>query len=536
MANNIQYGTSTLSELINQGSMYIDKTARIYDLISRHTKRFFLSRPRRFGKSLLIDTLSEIFQGNRELFKGLAIYDKDYDWKKYAIIRIDMSRLSKPDPELFKTFLIDEICSIASGLKIDLSAIQKVNDPGFYMTHLLRNLQNKGQKAVILVDECEYPIIGNIDLPHEEVKVFLNILKSFYTTLKSFDSVIHFIFLTGVTRIAYTSIFSGINNLDDISFDPSFWDILGYTQEELISNFGSNIDEGAKLISISRSDFIEKIKSWYDGYRFSPMDSSVYNPADINLFFTKNYDFYPYWTDTGTSTFMVELLSTFPIFDFKTEFSLPRSSRFIKGIIDITKELGKEELIRLLYQSGYLTVKSGDPSKDKYYLGFPNYEVDVSFNSYIVESVWGKDYEFFLDYTDVGESLIEGDIDKFKSEVKRVFASLQKTPQKYHENAVELVLSLLLRMAGSYEVFEQLQTGEGLADIVFISRKTIYIIELKMDSDPQVALKQIVDKKYAQVYLNNKKYNSYSILAIGLCFNSSNCSYRDCDTSWIRKI
>ena len=126
-----------------------------------------------------------------------------------------------------------------------------------------------------------------------------------------------------------------------------------------------------------------------------------------------------------------------------------------------------------MYQSGYLTVKSGDPSKDKYYLGFPNYEVDVSFNSYIVESVWGKDYEFFLDYTDVGESLIEGDIDKFKSEVKRVFASLQKTPQKYHENAVELVLSLLLRMAGSYEVFEQLQTGEGLADIVFISRKIL---------------------------------------------------------------
>ena len=537
MINNIQYGTSTLSTLINQGSMYIDKTARIYDLITQHTKRFFLFRPRRFGKSLLIDTLSEIFQGNKELFKGLAIYDTDYDWKKYVVIRIDMTDTDRSTVQELKDSLTDSVRQIADDLGIDISSLTQVVTPRSYMSTLLKKIKKMGQKAVVLIDEYDYPILSNIgESPSKNLTETLQVLKDFYLSFKTNDSCIHFLFLTGVTRIAYTSIFSGINNLNDISFDPDFWDILGYTQEELETNFSPFIDAEVKEKGLKRSSFIDSIKDWYDGYRFSSKDSSVYNPADINLFFTKDCDFYPYWIKTGTPTFMVRLLSKFSNFDLKEEFLLPRSVEFLNSVIDITQDLDKEQLILLLYQSGYLTIKSGNKDLDEYYLGFPNREVSISFNSYIAESVLGKGYNFFTSYKQVARSLLNGDIEGFKKEVKKVFASMQKTPQKYHENAVELVLSLLLRMVGGYKVLEQLRSGDGVSDIVVIAKQTIYIIELKMDSDPQVALDQIKDRGYADIYINNAEYDSYSILAIGLCFNSSNCSYKDCDTTWIRKI
>ena len=181
-----------------------------------------------------------------------------------------------------------------------------------------------------------------------------------------------------------------MNDLSDISSSERYEDLLGYTQEELETNFSPFIDAEVEAKGLKRSSFIDSIKDWYDGYRFSSKDSSVYNPADINLFFTKDCDFYPHWIKTGTPTFMVRLLSKFSKFDLKEEFLLPRSKEFLNSVIDITQDLEKEQLLLLLYQSGYLTVSSGNSDLGEYYLGFPNREVSISFNSYIAESVVGK--------------------------------------------------------------------------------------------------------------------------------------------------
>ena len=200
-SNNIQYGISTLSDIIDQGSMYVDKTARIYDLISQPTKRFFLSRPRRFGKSLLIDTLSQIFSGNKELFKDLAIYKKNYDWKKYVVLRIDMAKVDMENPYELKASLCDFIKRMGRNIGVDVSSLTDMVTPKSYLSALLEHIEYLKQKAVILVDECDYPIISNIHKTQEEISGFLTVLRDFYLSLKSNDSAVHFIFLTVVYLI-----------------------------------------------------------------------------------------------------------------------------------------------------------------------------------------------------------------------------------------------------------------------------------------------------------------------------------------------
>ena len=376
----INYGKSSLRTMLEENYRYIDKTEPIYRLISSSTN-VFLSRPRRFGKSLLIDTLSEIFQGHRDLFQGLAIADTDYDWKSYPVIRLDMSTINRKNPEAFEKKLNSTIKSIGLKLGIDLDSKVDVKDPPSYISQLLETLYDQGKKSVVLIDEYDYPVIGNIDTGLDNMKKMLEVMKEFYLSLKANDNYIHFLLLTGVTRIARSSIFSGMNNLDDINFDSKYSDLLGFTQEDVESYFSSEIDAGAKKLGISREEFINKVKEWYDGYRFSDSDVTVYNPSDVNLFFSKNCEFVSYWIQTGTPAFLVSLLSSGCQGDINKELMLPKEKDFFLSNLNLEELDSSENLVLLLYQSGYLTIDRYDSENDQYYLSFANEEVTVDFNS-----------------------------------------------------------------------------------------------------------------------------------------------------------
>lgn len=525
-SSDIQYGISSLSEIRKLGALYVDKTERIYDLITGKNRRLFLSRPRRFGKTLLVDTLSEIFQGSRNLFKGLSIYDKNYDWKPYPLIKLSLLNICDKTPEKLNANLIELIKTTARISKYNVvwrdsqQASKTLEDLFLYFIE-------RNQQVVVLIDEYDYPLISNLSLPTNTLLDLLEVLRSFYSTLKLYSSSLHFLFLTGVTRIAYTSIFSGLNDLYDISFDSNFTDLLGYTQKELESNFSKPIESLASLNKMSQDSFLEKVKKWYDGYRFSESKLSVYNPSDINLFF-QGKKFTTYWIDTGTPTFLVNVLSRINKFDITEYLATPKDLPFFKGILKLDQLTEKNNMLRLLYQSGYLTIV-GETPDGRYYLGFPNTEVDISFNAYLAESIWNKDYDYFADYKDVALSLVEGRIVDFISGVSSLFNSISKTSQKYHENTVEIVISLILKMTGKCKISNQLKSGEGITDIVVQTDSTIYIIELKMDSKASDCLSQIKNKNYPALFKADKQYQKLPIVGIGLCFSSSNCTLIDND-------
>ena len=526
MSSNIQYGSSSLSEIRELGALYIDKTERVYDLISQATKRFFLARPRRFGKTLLVDTLSEIFSGNKELFKGLAIYNKDYDWKSYPVIRLSLFNISDNTPEKLNNRLIRVIKQVAKSNKYNVEW-ERSSLAQDYLENLFLYFQQQNQKVVVLIDEYDYPLLSCISQDESTISALTEVMRSFYSVLKLYSDSIHFLLLTGVTRLAYTSIFSGLNNLSDISFDADYCDIMGYTQEELERYFSSEIEKGASIIKKNRKDFLSSVREWYDGYRFSDSDVTVYNPGDLNQFFQRKCKFVSYWTQTGTSTFLVSLLSSAIKFDLKDEITSPKEIDFFFSNLDLNDLDNRENLVRLFYQTGYLTIKSYDSQTEQYFLDFPNREVSIAFSSYLVKSVWNKDSNYFSKYKTAGSLLTSGDILGFTKTIDSLFKSFTRTPQKYHENAIEIVIALLLKMAGGSSVGEQVASGDGIADIVVETSSTVYIIELKMDQKVEVAKNQIQDKRYADKYLHDEKYKNHKIIGIGLCFSSLNCNLID---------
>ncbi len=379
MLKKIQYGAASFKEIVKTSSLYIDKTSKIHDLITQGSRRFFLSRPRRFGKTLLVDTLSEIFQGNKELFKGLAIYDTDYDWTSYPIIRLSLSTITATNAKDLNRELIRVVKDVSKKLKCKLSWEDAVTARD-YFCDLFNYFSNQDKQVVVLIDEYDYPILKNINLDTSLLEEIRETLKGFYAVLKDNTNYIRFLFLTGVGKFSKTSIFSGINDLLDISSSDKYADLLGYTQEELEHYFAPYIDDGAAKLKLTRQQFIDEVKDWYDGYRFSDSDINVYNPSSINMYFEAgSYNFNTYWISTGTPEFLVKILSKkeHSGFDIQQELLKERTD-FLE---DNELNLSKLSLITLLYQSGYITVKNYNSTNGRYTLGFPNREVRKSFLS-----------------------------------------------------------------------------------------------------------------------------------------------------------
>ncbi|PCJ18984.1 MAG: hypothetical protein COB02_09365 [Candidatus Cloacimonadota bacterium] len=490
-------GIQTFKKLIEGDYLYIDKTKDAFDLITNYNS-VFLSRPRRFGKSLFLDTLKNIFEGNKELFKGLYIYDQwDFDIK-YPVIKLSFA---------------GDLRSVSSVKKVILSILKEnekrlgvecedKEDIGIYFRQLIIQTNEKyNQRVVVLIDEYDKAILDNLD-QMSVAKEVRETIKSLYTILKDSDEYLKFIFLTGVSKFSKASIFSGLNMLSDISLVEDFGNICGYTQDDIETTF---------LPYLGGVD-LEKLKTWYNGYNF--LKDDVYNPFDILLFIKNNYLYDNYWFSTGTPSFLIKLIES-------NNYFLPKLSnlRVGKNLLD-SFDIDNIDLEVILYQSGYLTIKEQIITRRKkieYKLVVPNIEVQQSFNDILIDYLTNQKTEKLENQDKIYDALYDGELEDLESSLKTMFASIpndnyRKNNIQEYEGFYASVIYVYFQSLGLDIIGEDV-TNRGRIDLTLKLNNTIYIIEFKMGDED--ALNQIKLKKYHQKYLSENK----DIYLIGINFD-----------------
>ncbi len=502
-------GIQTFSDLIEGSYLYIDKTKDIYKFFAEGGKYYFLSRPRRFGKSLLVSVLGEIFSGNKELFKDLWIYDK-IDWRAYPVIHLDFTGFTYGNEKELKetlNFLLDE-----NAAKLDLVLKEKHYDKRFKEL-ITTTCKKHNNKIVILIDEYDKPIIDYLD--RQEIALAnRNILRTFYSTIKAADRFVKFAFITGVSKFSKVSVFSGLNNLRDITLSDDFATLLGYTGEELEHYFRERIESTLNngiVQSTSKEELLKNIKHWYNGYSW---DGShfVYNPHSILSFF-KEKSFDNYWFSTATPTFLVKTIRERGVNVKEFEFSEVDNSVFESYDIE------DMEISSLLFQTGYLSIKKrvfGKEEEKLYCLGYPNKEVRESFLKYLLKGFTEKGFtESFKILKKLRAAIYREDIPEFFTVLRSVFASLAyNMAVSDREGYYQTVIYLLLKLSGAH-IQPEVETNIGRIDAVLETEKTVFILEFKVGSE-QEALKQIKEKKYYEPYLSTGK----KILLIGVGFDT----------------
>ena len=523
MSKKYPIGVQSFESLRNDGYCYVDKTEMVYELAT-NGKYFFLSRPRRFGKSLLVSTLEAYFQGKRELFKGLAIEQLEKDWTVHPVLHLDLVASQYKSVEDLRSKLNNALCQWEDVYGKDASETTvSLRFEGV----IRRAYQKTGEKVVVLIDEYDKPLlesIGNEKLQND----LRDKLRAFYSVLKSQDANLRFGLLTGVTKFGKLSVFSGLNNLKDISMRMEFATICGISENELYHNFKEDLELLATANDMSYEEACNEMKQRYDGYHFAPNSEDVYNPFSVlNTFDAK--EFGSYWMETGTPTYLVKLLQL-------RNYNLNNLSS-VK--ISATKLLGHlasdSDAIPVIYQSGYLTIKSYDKVFKLYTLGFPNREVEEGFIEFLIPFYVqnnGNDYTFEI--SNFVHEVGRGDIDAFFSRLQTFFAdtpyemivghtSLQHMDKDMKEKAVEKqlelhyqnVLFIVFRLMGFYTKVEY-HTAQGRIDLVLQTKNYCYVMEFKLNGTAEEALAQIDAKQYAAPFAHSGK----KIFKIGVNFSS----------------
>jgi hypothetical protein len=505
MTHKLPVGIQDFEKLRTENYVYIDKTELIYQMITRGAT-YFLSRPRRFGKSLLVSTLHAIFQGKRHLFKDLWIDRSNYTWEQHPVIWLDMSAVSNTSANLLEKSLDEQLDKIARRYGISLAPSVSVAGR---LDSLIAQLAENNKKVVVLIDEYDSPLIDQIHRPEIALEN-REILKKFYTILKVQDANLRFVLLTGVSKFSKVSVFSGLNNLEDISLLPDYATLLGYTQKELTAYFSMEIDRLAQKEGYSPSALVDKIKHWYNGYRFSKGKVAVYNPFSTLLLF-KQQEFSVHWFNTGTPTFLVNLIQ-------ERHFDIADMENLAIGVSSFsTYEVEKLSVLPLLYQTGYLTIKSYDAESDHYQLGYPNREVEVAF----LESLLGvfsqldepvQNDVIFRMVRALRKPHFDDFFNLFKGFLSSIPYELHMPMEKYYQNIFYLVFKLV-----GLQLHAEVHTNRGRIDAVIVGKEHILILELKVDQSAQAALAQIKEKGYADPYMVNQK----AIYLIGVNFNSA---------------
>ena len=491
---------STLGKMIEGNYIYVDKTEYIYNLFQGISHYYFLSRPRRFGKSLLISTLHELFSGNKKLFEHLWIGSSDYDWQEYPVIHLDFSVIPHLTAQELRTSLNKELKLIAANYNVDINE----DIPEESLKALVRELSKKN-KVVILIDEYDKPILDHIK-NIEQADEQRNVLKSFYDAIKGLDKHIRAVFVTGVSRFSKTSLFSGMNNLDDLTLDPQAAQLLGYTPNEIEEYFSLYLEDLAQDRKISISELMVELKKWYNGYRFSKQQILVYNPFSF-LYALNKKDFENYWYQSGTPTFLIHLIKS----QYNSIEEIDQTELSSDGLGNF--ELTNIPLIPLLFQTGYLTIINYDEKTSKFKLGFPNYEVELSFTKFLIGALTDSSSSA-LD--NLGPRLIQAlnnnDIEKFCTVLETLFAHIPYNlinREDYYHVLFQFLLSLL-----SLEAQSEIMTNKGRIDLVLSMAARIYIFELKVKSTPEVALTQIKERGYYERFLHKGK----QVVLVGLSF------------------
>ncbi len=497
-------GIQNFESLINDGYTYVDKTAHIYNLLNTG-RYYFLSRPRRFGKALLISTMEAYFSGKREFFKGLAMENLETEWTEYPILHIDLNT-GKYDRE-------EELVSLLNSIlyQWEQSYGKEENEDTLSLRFkgiIQRAYEKTGKQVVILIDEYDKPLlqaIGNEDLQTK----YCSTLKAFYSVLKTQDRYIKFAFLTGVTKFGKVSIFSDLNNLRDISMQSDYSDICGISEKEIHIYFEESIQKLSSKNNLTYEETCEKLKDWYDGYHFEHDTEGVYNPFSLlNTFVSEKFS--DYWFETGTPSFLVDLLK-------KTKYDLNDIQREeVSSDVLNSVDSFSTNPIPMIYKSGYLTIKGYNERFGIYRLGFPNKEVEQGFVKYLMPfytPVSENKTVFFI--SNFIEELEQGKPELFMQRLQTIFANANYDVAGEMEKYFQNCMWAIFMMMGFYTHVER-HTSYGRADIVIQTKDYIYILELKLDGSAESALQQIEDKGYAAPFA----MDSRKLYKIGVNFSS----------------
>ena len=488
-------GIQTFQKIREGDYIYVDKTKEAYELITNY-EYAFLSRPRRFGKSLFLDTLRNIFEGNKELFTGLYIYDK-WEFENYPVIKIDWAGDFKT---LESTKNVAREILKENQRRLHIECENDAVDMCF--RELIQKTYEKYQKrVVVLIDEYDKPILDNIENPIRAIEN-RDFLRSFYVQLKANDEYIRFAFLTGISKFSRASIFSGLNNLEDISLTPAFGNICGYTHDNLQREF----------YEYSKEFDLEKVKEWYNGYYF--LKDRIYNPFDILKLF-KEKRFKNYWWQSGNPYFLIQMLK-------KKHYYIPELENLVVGEELLSSfEIEDLKLEVLLYQAGYLTILETKEYEEiiEYRLGVPNKEVQISLNQLILSYLTQKEL-YPQQKIELIEALKNGDVEHFKNHLESLFASIAynnyvKNDIAKYEGYYASVVYAYLASLGLRMVAEDV-TNKGRIDLTLFVDDIIYILEFKVGKED--ALKQLRKQEYHKKYLHKAKV----IYLVGINFEEKN--------------
>ncbi len=500
-------GIQTFSKLREDGYVYVDKTGLVYQMANGDSNYVFLSRPRRFGKSLLVSTLKAYFEGRKELFKGLAMEELEKEWTQYPVVHMSMSLGKHMEMERLERYLgnVMDWCENDNGMPTTQG------DPNVRLTNLVRGLyKNTGKKVVVLIDEYDAPLL---DVMHEEEKLpaLRMVMRNFYSPLKDLDPYLRFVFITGITKFSQLSIFSELNNIQNISMNKAYASLCGITEEEMLTQLRPGIERLAQEEGTTYNGAVERLKQTYDGYHFTWPSPDIYNPFSLlNAMADSKVDYY--WFGSGTPTYLLEMLRRFGVSAEKIGGECVSASEF-----DAPSEM-MTDATPLLYQSGYLTIKDYSQEDREYLLDIPNHEVKEGLmESLLPEYVTpAKNKEGRKLARDLNRAMREGRIEEALTMLQTFLSGVPYGNEKYNEAHFQSLLYVIFNLVSSFIVLTEVRTATGRMDMVVRTRTYIYLFELKFDGSAEEALQQIDVKNYTAPF----SLEGLPIVKIGVNFSS----------------
>ena len=499
-------GIQTFEEIRKLDNLYIDKTEYIYRMTHTDGKYFFLSRPRRFGKSLLVSTFKSYFEGKKELFEGLAIEKLEKEWNEYPVLHFDLSKgkhMEKEQLEEYLGYLLEDYEQ-----KYGIENHRNGNNNRF--NDLIEVVfQKTGKQVVVLIDEYDAPLL---DVAHEKEKldVLRNTMRNFYSPLKGNESMLRFVFMTGITKFSQLSIFSELNNITNVSMDEPYAGICGITKEELLTQMSGDIDELAEKLKLSREETIGELKNHYDGYHFCWPSPDVFNPYSLlNCFAKQEMD--DYWFGSGTPTYLINMM---------------RKYEFLPADLGETIEVGKKDfdaptetmttIVPLLYQSGYVTIKGYDKPTKLYQLALPNQEIRVGlYGSLLPHYLTDKSAKANTTIAKMSVLVKKGDMDAAFCLLNDFLETVPYCDNTHYEGHWQQTLYIMFALLTDYDICVEQHTAKGRIDIKMETADTIYVMELKFNKSAEEALAQIEAKHYADAF----KMSGKKVVKIGLNFS-----------------
>ena len=484
-------GMQTFSEIREEDFLYVDKTEYIYRMSHTSGKYFFLSRPRRFGKSLLVSTFESYFEGKKELFKGLAIEKLEKDWTEYPVLHFSLAGGKHMEKDQLVRYLLYI-------LKVNEEKFGIVNAPPYphgCLLNLIKTVyEQTGQKVVVLIDEYDAPLL---DVVHEDTRlgVLREVMRNFYSPLKDSDRMLRFVFLTGITKFSQLSIFSELNNITNVSMHQEYAGICGITKEELLDKFDEDIDVLAGRLGLTHEQALSKLKENYDGYHFTWPSSDIFNPYSL-LNCLAEGQMNSYWFGSGTPTYLLNMMRKY---DF-TPIDLGEQMDASKDDFDAATET-MTTIMPLLYQSGYITIKNYDPETELYTLALPNKEVRIGlYRSMLPHYLAAKSAMCNTTVAKMSSLINKGNMDGALQLLKTFWETVPYCDNTDYEGHYQQTMYIIFALLTNFRILVEQHTFRGRTDITMETKDTIYVIELKFNKSAQEALDQINNKHYADAF------------------------------------